>query len=80
MARAILFSGLQSLKGSLVGESYALSEKVDHPALMRDFFWKFVGLPPGVIASEDSETLTSYPNSRKTVAEESLVRNFLSIQ
>ena len=58
----------------------ALSEMVDHLLSVKDFYGPFVGVNPGLAASEDCESPFTNLKTNKMLAEKYRVRHFTSIQ
>ena len=68
------------MKSSLGGEVYALSGMVDHMLMLRDFFRPFGDMNPGLGGLGDCGSLFTHLATKTMIAEEYLVRHFLSIQ
>ena len=67
-------------KSSLGGEVNALCEMVYHMLLREDFFGLFEGMNPGVVGFEACESLFTHVKKKMMIAENYLVRHFLSTQ
>ena len=61
-------------------EAYAISEMIDHMALLREFYAPSSRLSPGLAGMEDCESLFTHLGYRKMVTGKYLARHFLSIQ
>ena len=64
----------------LGGEVDALSEMVAHMLVLKDSFGPSVGLGPGMVGLEASESLSARQHTKKMVAEKYSARHFLGIQ
>ena len=68
------------VESSLGGEVYAFSEMIDHMALLREFYAPFSRMSPGLVGTEDCESLFTHSENKKMVTGKYLVRHFLGIQ
>ena len=62
------------------GEAYAFSEMIDHMALLREFYGPVSRISPGLVGTEDCESLFTHLGNREMVTEKFLFHHFLSVQ
>ena len=67
-------------ESSLGGEVYAFSEMLGHMSMLRGFFGHCMDLRPGMVGSEDCESLFTRLKKNKLITEKYLARHFLAIQ